>query len=292
YCTWVVTGTQQTEPATACYETATFDTDENSSTYCTWVVTGTQQTEPATACYETATFDTDENSSTYCTWVVTGTQQTEPATACYETATFDTDENSSTYCTWVVTGTQQTEPATECYETATFNETTCMWEVTNDGTAITYYADTDNDGFGDANNSILDCTQPMGYVSDDTDCDDTNNSINPDATDIPQNGIDENCDGFDEETLGTTEFENENISISPNPFNSYIDIKLPLRLNNERLLITIFDLNGRIIYRKNSTPLNGKIKVTELEKLDQAPYFLKIATSKSITIHTQKLIKF
>ena len=54
-------GQNPTQPITACYETATFNT-----TTCQWDVTGTQPTQPTTACYETATFNT-----TTCQWDVT-----------------------------------------------------------------------------------------------------------------------------------------------------------------------------------------------------------------------------
>ncbi|MFN5371525.1 MAG: PKD domain-containing protein, partial [Bacteroidia bacterium] len=106
---------QPEQPATACYETATFNTAT-----CSWDVTGTQPEQPATACYETATF----NAAT-CSWDVSGIQPEQPATTCYETATF----NAAT-CSWDVTGTQPEQPTTACYETATFNTATCSWDVT------------------------------------------------------------------------------------------------------------------------------------------------------------------
>jgi hypothetical protein len=121
----------------------------------------------------------------------------------------------------------------------------------------TFYEDTDNDGYGDINSTIVASAAPNGYVSDNADCNDTDaainpatvwfigvdtdgdtffgsttsltqcespgigyvitepaildcddslatgSSINPDAIEVPANGIDENCDGqVDEATVG------------------------------------------------------------------------------------------
>jgi hypothetical protein len=61
-------------------------------------------------------------------------------------------------------------------------------------TAVDYFADVDGDGFGagTANNS---CSNPgAGFVTNNTDCDDTNSAINPSANEIC-NGVDDNCTG-------------------------------------------------------------------------------------------------
>ncbi|MBP7184060.1 MAG: T9SS type A sorting domain-containing protein [Saprospiraceae bacterium] len=66
-----------------------------------------------------------------------------------------------------------------------------------------YYKDEDNDGFGNVNAAKYFCTNvnPSGYVSNFTDCDDSNPSMHPNATEIICNQIDENCNGYADDKL-------------------------------------------------------------------------------------------
>ncbi len=59
----------------------------------------------------------------------------------------------------------------------------------------TWYKDADVDSYGNPDDYIETEAQPDGYVEDNTDCDDSNNGINPDAVEICNDGIDNDCDG-------------------------------------------------------------------------------------------------
>ena len=60
--------------------------------------------------------------------------------------------------------------------------------------AVTYYADADGDGYGDAGTMTTECSAPSGYVEDDTDCDDTSSDAHPGGTEVCD-GLDNDCDG-------------------------------------------------------------------------------------------------
>lgn len=58
-----------------------------------------------------------------------------------------------------------------------------------------YHLDLDGDGYGGSLKDLMACEAPNGYVSDGSDCDDHNYTIHPGATEICDDGIDNNCDG-------------------------------------------------------------------------------------------------
>ena len=60
--------------------------------------------------------------------------------------------------------------------------------------AVEWYLDDDNDNFG-AGEPLIQCLAPANYATVDGDCDDTNDEVSPDETEICNNGLDDNCDG-------------------------------------------------------------------------------------------------
>jgi hypothetical protein len=73
---------------------------------------------------------------------------------------------------------------------------------------VTYYADTDNDGYGNILSSQVNCVAIAGYVLTNTDCNDGNALINPAITEVCGNDLDDNCSGIIDEgcaVLGCTD---------------------------------------------------------------------------------------
>lgn len=75
-----------------------------------------------------------------------------------------------------------------------------------------YYFDNDNDGYGDKWNVIEApaFSQPLGYVTDNTDCNDNDSSIYPGATEIRGDGIDQDCTAGDAPILTIYYRDNDN----------------------------------------------------------------------------------
>ena len=90
----------------------------------------------------------------------------------------------------------------------------------DEGALLTFYADVDGDNFGDNNVSVQACTAPANYVTDNTDCDDNNPNINPNATELCD-GIDNNCNNNVDENCPLDPCDDVNLYINPATQNIY-----------------------------------------------------------------------
>ncbi|MBF0102724.1 MAG: hypothetical protein HQK77_17625 [Desulfobacterales bacterium] len=93
----------------------------------------------------------------------------------------------------------------------------------------TYYLDGDGDTYGNPNNTITDPSPPSGYVSNNTDCNDSDAAIKPGAAELCE-GIDNDCDGQTDEgcttyyrDLDTDSYGNNSVTIiASSPQSGYV----------------------------------------------------------------------
>ncbi len=97
----------------------------------------------------------------------------------------------------------------------------------------TWYADADGDGYGDADTTSAACDASSGWVSNAEDCDDSDTSVSPDATETWYDGIDQDCDalsdydadqdGYAYDAYGGTDCDDTNADISPAATETWYD---------------------------------------------------------------------
>ncbi|MBT3219330.1 MAG: DUF2341 domain-containing protein, partial [Proteobacteria bacterium] len=95
----------------------------------------------------------------------------------------------------------------------------CDESIDEDGTKLEWFEDGDDDGFGSSLSSKTKCKQPNGWVLLDDDCDDTDETIFPEASETCGDGVDSDCDGQggpedDEDADGLTFLEEEAVGSS------------------------------------------------------------------------------
>jgi hypothetical protein len=66
-----------------------------------------------------------------------------------------------------------------------------------------WYRDADGDSYGTASNSVQKCNQPVGYVANSSDCNDSNSGIRPGAAEVCDSA-DNNCNGSTDEGVTST----------------------------------------------------------------------------------------
>ena len=159
------------------------------------------------------------NGLTYTSSVSGVTKVSTNAAGCTHTQTLNLTINSTTTngsltttanntYTWPANG--QTYTTSGVYTYNSVNTAGCLNVATLNLTIVsatqtTYYQDLDGDSYGNSAVTLLATGQPLGYVTNNTDCNDTVAAINPLAVEILYDGIDNNCNGqLDEGSQLTT----------------------------------------------------------------------------------------
>ncbi|MCF8433346.1 MAG: T9SS type A sorting domain-containing protein, partial [Crocinitomicaceae bacterium] len=138
-----------------------------------------------------------------------------------------------------------------------------------------YFTDTDNDTYGTGTGTLY-CQDPgTGYSLIDGDCNDSNPNAYPGATEILDNGIDENCDGVDG-YLSIDQIEAVVLTIYPNPSIGIFTIKFNTELNGQ---IVCADLNGKTL---KTIAISNSEQVLDFSELANGNYLLKIMTEVGV----------
>ena len=156
--------------------------------------------------------------------------------------------------------------------------------------ASIWYADTDEDGLGDPNNSTPNCEQPEGYVLDDSDS-------YPDCV-TNDTDICGECAGNETDASNCLSIDTQYIndfsinSIYPNPFNPVVNIDLSIHIAGH-LQISVFTVEGiqiKIIYNGPSSVGESTFTWTPKNRASGF-YFIKVILDDRVETQKALLLK-
>jgi len=149
----------------------------------------------------------------------------------------------------------------------------CNGDVSDGLEQFTYYPDNDNDSYGNADLAIDTCLAelPEGYTLNGDDCDDENANINPDTEEIPNNGIDEDCDGMDL-IVSTSEEGLAKLQVYPNPTRDLLYIQWD---RPGIMAAALYYTDGRLAMESPLEFVAGRAQL-ELGHLPDGVYFLRL----------------
>ncbi len=139
-----------------------------------------------------------------------------------------TDEGECSMGAMACVGTELvcTGGVTETTETCNNLDDDCDGTIDN-GVRTSFWLDADNDTFGDSNVMMAACSQPVGYVTNDSDCNDACTGCFPGGTEVCD-GNNNDCDASVDEGVATTYYQDADSDSRGNPNMSMTACSAPL----------------------------------------------------------------
>ncbi|MBI5916034.1 MAG: hypothetical protein HY842_11690 [Bacteroidetes bacterium] len=159
----------------------------------------------------------------------------------------------------------------------------------DDGLPVfTYFLDSDGDGFGDATSFLASCetTAPGNYVTNDTDCDDNNAAINPNAVEILDN-LDNDCNGLVDDLDAVTDIVRKNWKLFPNPANTSLSIQYDFA---GKLTVQMFRTDG-VLWQSASLDFAGGLATIDLANVPQGVYWIVASDATGKRHFVERVVK-
>ena len=153
---------------------------------------------------------------------------------------------------------------------------------------ITYFEDSDNDGYGNLAATLDTCLTsiPEGFTDNDLDCDDSNPDINPEAMEV-LDSLDNDCNGLVDDGLVAVDDPNTIVSkIFPNPTQEMLHLQMEY---TGRINLSVVNLNGKRIKSSNLDFVNQT--TISLSGLPTGVYLLMATDEEGRRLVMKRVVK-
>ncbi|MCB0597517.1 MAG: hypothetical protein KDD28_25785, partial [Phaeodactylibacter sp.] len=166
----------------------------------------------------------------------------------------------------------------------------CNGSIDDGLSSTSYFLDEDGDGFGDAAFSLDTClaAPPEGYVANETDCNDADSDINPDAEEV-LDSLDNNCNGMiDEGLVVATSIEPAGWEFFPNPVREELILQSGYA---GAVTARLYSGEGKMSREARLDMASGRA-VLNLQGTAAGFYFLELLDQQGKRLLIEKILKY